>query len=107
MTAENPPNAKRRRFQFSIRTMLIGFLAVALVLGLARDYGWRLAWRRGWDPAFKFNEYWPASNIRPNSKYGRAEASAPTNLAPPTTPRRVSTATVARQPRSLQNPGRR
>jgi len=96
--AESPPNAKRHRFQFSIRTMLIGFLAVALMLGLAR--------RLGWDPAFKFNEYWPASNIRPNSKYGRAEASAPTNLAPPTTPRKVSTATVARQPRSLQNPGR-
>lgn len=39
MTAENPPNTKRRRFQFSIRTMLIGFLVVAIMLGPVRQNG--------------------------------------------------------------------
>lgn len=47
MVAGNQMNTKRRRFQFSIRTMLIAFLVVALMLGLARDYGWKLAWRLG------------------------------------------------------------
>ena len=75
-----------------------------------RQRGWRA--RRGGRFTISVHESEkkgkiPPAKCGPNSKYGRAEASAPTNLAPPTTPRRVSTATVARQPRSLQNPGRR
>jgi hypothetical protein len=64
MMTDNPPNTKRRRFQFSIRTMLIVFLVGALMLGLARDYGWKLVWRLGLDPAFNNNQSWRPSDIR-------------------------------------------
>ena len=45
MTTDDPPSAKRRGFQFSIRTMLIAILAVAFMLGAVRDYGLKLMWR--------------------------------------------------------------
>ena len=42
MDAEQTSRTKLRRYQFSIRSMLIGVLVVGLMLGLARDYGWKL-----------------------------------------------------------------
>ena len=60
----NPMNAKRRRFQFSIRSMLIAFLVVALILGAVPDYGSKLMWRLGWDLPLDGFKNWRPSHIR-------------------------------------------